>query len=252
MPDHAVPGPYGSVPIYLAVPGGAGPWAGVVVLHDAVGMSADLRRQADWLAGEGFLAAAPDLFVRGRGVRCLLQVAREARAGHGRAYDEIEAVRAWLAARDDCSGRVGVVGYCMGGGFALMLAPQGRFDASSVNYGAASGDAYGEAALQGSCPVVGSFGAKDVSLRGAAAKLESSLTALGVPHDVREYPLANHSFLNDHDPSDLPVVFRISARLGMRYHEPSASDARRRIVAFFDAHLRETGRPGPADDGVPG
>jgi carboxymethylenebutenolidase len=238
MAEQVVTTPHGALPTYLSVPQGSGPWPAVVALHDAAGMTADLRRQADWLAGEGFLTAAPDLFARGRGMRCLLQVAREVRAGSGRAYDEVDAVRTWLGARDDCTGRVGVIGWCMGGGFALMLAPRGGYDASSVNYGAASGDAYGPDALRGACPIVGSFGAKDFSLRGSAAKLEASLTAAGVPHDVKEYPDANHSFLNDHDRADLPVLFRISARLGMRYHDASAVDARRRIVAFFDAHLR--------------
>jgi carboxymethylenebutenolidase len=126
----------------------------------------------------------------------------------------------------------------MGGGFALMLAPRGTFDASSVNYGAAGKASYSEDFLAGSCPIVGSFGKKDLSLRGAADRLDRALTAVGVPHDVKEYPDANHSFLNDHDPADLPVLFRVTARFGMRYHEPSAVDARRRIVAFFNTHLR--------------
>lgn len=249
MSDHLVTHPHGTLLSYLAVPPPStssarpAPWPAVIALHDAAGMTPDLRRQADWLAGEGFVAAAPDLFARGKGMRCLLQVAREIRSGRGRAYDEVEAVRSWLASRDDCTGRIGVIGWCLGGGFALMLAPSGRYGASSVNYGAASKDAYGEEALRGACPIVGSFGAKDVSLRGAAATLEKSLSANGIPHDVKEYADANHSFLNDHDRSALPVMFRISAALGMRFHEPSASDARRRIVAFFDTHLRAATPP---------
>jgi len=210
----------------------------MVMIHDAAGMSRDLRGQADWLAAAGYLAVAPDLFSWGGTLRCMRQVIRETRAGSGRFFDEVDAVRTWLTARPDCTGRIGVIGFCMGGGFALLLAPRGTYDAASVNYGAAGKDAYTERFLAGSCPIVGSFGRKDLSLRGAADRLDRSLTAVGVDHDVKEYPDANHSFMNDHDPADLPVVLKVTAKLGMRYHEPSAQDARRRIVAFFDAHLR--------------
>ena len=73
-----------------------------------------------------------------------------------------------------------------------------------------------------------------------AATGEKALTALGVDHDVKVYPGASHGFLNDPDPADAtPLLVFLAKISGTRYHEPSARDARRRIAAFFDKHLKD-------------
>ena len=88
--------------------------------------------------------------------------------------------------------------------------------------------------MRHACPVVASYGRRDPGLRGAAARLETALTAAGVTHDVVEYPDAGHSFLNRHNAGPLAVLERVA---GFSYHEPSAEDAWARILRFFAVHL---------------
>jgi carboxymethylenebutenolidase len=234
MPDITVPG--ASAPelrAHLAVPPASpGPWPGVVVIHELFGLTDDIREQAGRLAAAGYLAVAPDLFSAGGKVRCIRSVFRALSTGSGAPLDDIESARTWLAGHVDCTGRVGVIGFCMGGGFALLTATRG-FDASAPNYGVVPDDA--EAVLAGACPIVASYGGRDRGLRGAAARLETALETAGVEHDVKEYPDAGHSFMNRHGLGPAGPLLRVG---GIGYHGPSAEDAWGRILRFFDEHLR--------------
>ena len=233
MPEIRFATPAGELPGHLAVPTSAGPWPGVVVLHESFGLTDDIRGWADRFAGEGYLALAPDLFGWGPTLTCLLAAFRALNRGHGRQLEDIEAARATVAGREDCTGKVGVVGFCLGGGFALLAAPRSAFAAAAPNYGELPSRP--AEALRGACPVVASYGGKDRMLPGRAGRLEAALRAAGVTHDVKEYPEANHSFLNHHSGPLAPVA-RV---LGIGYHQPSADDAWRRVRTFFDHHLRE-------------
>ncbi len=240
---ETLPSAHGPVPTYVARPAGDGPWPGVVVLHDAGGMSHDVRDHAQWLADHGYLAAAPDLYRGGAPVRCMIRMMRNLIAGREEEpMSGIEAARQYLLAHEECSGRVGVVGFCMGGGFALMLAPRGLYDAAAPSYGAVDDALLDKMAT--ACPVVASYGRRDRSLRGTAAQLEAALSRHGVPHDVKEYSEAGHGFMNDHSKDRLPLLFRfLGALVYTRFDPEATADARRRILAFFAEHL---GDPAPS------
>jgi len=217
---------------YLAIPAGTGPWPGVVVIHEIFGLNADIRSQADRLAEHGYLALAPDLYSGRPWVRCLRGSFRQLHAGSGPAFEAIDAARELLAARVDSTGKTGVIGFCMGGAFALLCAPRGEFSAAAVNYGEVPKDA--ERVLAGSCPVVASYGARDPMGASHPKRLEAALTTLDVPHEVKVYPDAGHSFMSRKPPLFAPVA--VLARLDFK---PEATqDAWRRIFAFFGQYLR--------------
>jgi carboxymethylenebutenolidase len=229
----AVPGGSSALRGYLTEPAGDGPWPGVVVIHEAFGLNDVVRRQADHLAGAGYLALALDLYSDGGAARCLVSTFRALMSGRGKAIADIGAGRSYLHGNDRCTGRVGIIGFCMGGGFALVSAGRG-FDAASANYGPLPPKL--EQKLAGACPIVASYGGRDPLIPGAGRKLERTLTKLGVEHDLKLYPGVGHSFLNDVPigPGPLPQVMRI-ANVGPK--PDAAADAWQRIEAFFAEHL---------------
>jgi len=233
----AVPG--GTAGGYLALPSGTGPWPGVVVIHEAFGLNDDICAKAHAFAARGYLALAPDLFDGRPWLRCIRGAFRQLRAGTGPAFAMLEAARATLAQRPDCTGRVGVIGFCMGGGFALLCAPRAGFSAAAVNYGEVPRDA--ERVLAGSCPVVGSFGGRDPMGTAHPERLQRALAVLAVPHDVKVYPGAGHRFMTQ--TSGAGAVF---ARLGRMTFEPEdAEDAWQRIFGFCWQYLAAPDSPAP-------
>jgi carboxymethylenebutenolidase len=186
----------GSRPLrgYLASPSGTAPWPALVMIHEIFGLDGVMRGHADRLARLGYLTLAVDLFSAGSAARCLVTTMTTLIRGHGRAFADISAARDYLAGSRDCTGKIGVIGFCMGGGFALLSAGDG-YEAAAVNYGQLP--RHLDEALGGACPIVASYGGRDPSLRGAASRLDAALERAGVTHDVKEYPAASHAFLND-------------------------------------------------------
>lgn len=196
-------------------------------------MTADLRRTADRLAENGYLALAPALYGRGPKIRCLFDTLRAASAKLGDGYRPLIAARDYLLADHRCTGKVALLGFCMGAQLALQLSVGGLFDACAPNYGVIPKEL---GVLREACPVVASFGAKDrIARRGSAARLEAALAQGDVPRDVKEYPDVGHGFINDWRFSGPMCV--VERALGMSYSAEEADDAWRRILSFFGAHL---------------
>ena len=233
--------PDGSVlPAALVLPDdGSSPPAprpGVVVIHEAIGLNDDIRRIAARFAAAGYVTLAPD-FLAGLGPMpfCVARFARGiGQVQVGRPYRQLAAAEDWLRRRPDVAGSsIGVAGFCMGGGFALLHAVGADIAVVAPFYAAVPKD--GDA-LAGVCPVVASFGGRDGMFGSGGAPLETALTRLGVDHDVKTYPDAGHSFMNRHGRLMSAIERRLPTHGG--FVEPAAEDAWQRTLAFFGRHLR--------------
>lgn len=211
-------------------PAFAGRGPAVLVLHEIFGLNDDIRRIARRFAAHGYLAAAPDFLADGWYLGCILRAARDLRAGEGPTVAVLEAVIAALTARPDV-GKVGVAGFCMGGGYALLLGTRQRVDAAGVFYG----DGRSRDELARACPLTGGYGGRDRIFAPQGRRLIADLEALGRPHDVVMYEDAGHSYMSD---ADHPLLAWLTRPLmAVAYDPAAAEDSWRRMLAFFARHL---------------
>ena len=218
-------------------PVGEGVHPGVVVLHESFGLNDDIRRIARRFADAGYAALTPDLYSHGSRIVCLSRVMVDMlRGSPAREISDILAARDVLAARAEVdSERIAVAVFCQGGGFALIAGTQPGFAAAAVNYGEVPAD---RSRLDGVCPVVASYGGKDrVFGPKMAARLERHLADLGVPHDVKTYGEAGHSFFSQVDGWQ-GWLARVPTPMAVGYDGEAARDGWERMLSFFDEHVR--------------
>ena len=211
---------------YLARPSGAGPFPAMVVIQEWWGLDDWVKQQADALAGQGYVALAPDLY-RGK-VTSSPEEAHQLMSGlsQDRALGDLKAAFAQLVGRKDVKkDRIGVIGWCMGGRYALLLATdEPRLAATVAYYGAPPTDAAAIARIKS--PVLGNYGGEDKGPAPEAVReFEAALKKAGKTADIKIYEGAPHAFANENNPWG-------------GYRKEAAADAWSRTVAFFDAHLK--------------
>jgi carboxymethylenebutenolidase len=96
MTDISIETPDGSIDAVLEIPTVEGPWPGVVVIHDAFGLREPHREIVRQIAGNGYLAVAPNLFARGSMIRCMRAVMKDLMAYQGQAFEDVAAAREGL------------------------------------------------------------------------------------------------------------------------------------------------------------
>lgn len=219
----------GTFDAYLGLPpSGRGP--GIVLLQEIFGVNKDMRRIADWYAARGYVVACPDLFWRLQpGIQLTDQTDAEwARAfelykglDEAKAVDDAGAALAFLRAHPACTGKIGAVGFCLGGKLAYLIATRYKTDCSVGYYGVGIENALDEATnLNGHLML--HIAEKDQFCSSEAqAKIHAALNG-NAQVTMHDYARQDHAF----------------ARVGgAHYDAVSAELANERSLEFFEEHL---------------
>jgi carboxymethylenebutenolidase len=206
----------------------------VIVVHEIFGRQPELVRVCERFAAHGFAALMPDLFGDRFKPRCIAQALGEIQRGAGEFIDVVVNAADVVAreANVDRAG-VGVIGFCLGGGFALATGKV--FKATSTNYG----DMPPKDVIKGIGPTIGCYGSKDLVYRNTGKQLDQVLTELGVPHEIHRFD-AGHAFLCDGDHPVAGALTRPFLNVNPARDVAARDEAWPKILAFFDAQLAST------------
>jgi carboxymethylenebutenolidase len=196
----------------------------IVVVHEWWGLNDQIRGLARRLSREGYVAIVPDLYHG--------QVASDPELAHELSrgledkavFDDLDAAVDWLRQQPETkASRLGVIGFCMGGGLSQRVALR-RTDLSAVVMFYGSPETAPEEIKKLGAPLLAHFGATDRGIPpGRADELRGALKNAGKTGDVYVYPGAGHGFMNETRPS---------------YHPDAARQAWSRTLAFLQQHLK--------------
>lgn len=210
---------------FLYKPAGNGPFPAIVVIHEWWGLNDWVKQQAADFAALGYVTLAVDLY---RG-----QVATDPEMAHelmralpqDRGVDYLTSAVSYLKTRKDVQPRrIGAVGWCMGGSFAMQLAvADPSLRAVAINYGAPESNVNQLKKIH--AQILGNFGGLDRGITPADVQtFAEQMQKLGHPVDVKVYPDAGHAFENPNNKAG--------------YKPEDAQDAHQRMVAFFAKYLK--------------
>jgi carboxymethylenebutenolidase len=216
-------GSSGTMRGYLVQPAGQGPFPAVLVIHENRGLNPYIEDVARRAATEGFVALAPDGLFPVGGYPGNDDEGRTLQAGLDQAKlrtDMVNSAR-FLKTHALSTGRLGVTGFCWGGGTTNYLAiTLGADMQAGVPFYGAAGETARVAAIK--APLLIQYAENDERINAMWPAFEAALKSAGVPYEMHMYPGTQHGFHNNSTP---------------RYHEPSAKLAWERTIAFFKKHL---------------
>lgn len=220
------PGKAGAVKAYLSRPRGGSNLGAVIVIHENTGLVDHIRDVARRFAKDGFAALSPDLLSRSGGTDQfkagdeVIQAIRK--LSQDGVVEDLDSAVAYLKGLNFVSGRIGVVGYCWGGGQSLNFATKCKELHAAVVYYGRNPDPLDQV-QEISCPLLGNYGGDDSFIMPGVEPLKEALKKYGKSFDVKVYPGAKHAFNNNTNPD--------------RYDPEAAKDAWTRTINFFKKNL---------------
>jgi carboxymethylenebutenolidase len=181
---------------YLAVPSGTGPFPALILIHEWNGVVDRVRQVADLFASRGYVTLVADLYRGKTGSNQQENVAlmNEAHAHPDVVIANLDAAQKFVRARPDVSGKIGVMGWCFGGGIALSYALGGAdHDATAIFYGSLVTDPAQLRRIHH--PIYGTFAGQDRGIPPAqVAQFRATLDSLGIRNDIHVYDPVQHAF----------------------------------------------------------
>jgi len=221
--DYPSPQGSGTMRGYFARPAAGGKFPGVVVIHENRGLNPYIEDVARRLAVANFVAFAPDALTPVGGYPGTEEKAAAlfAKLDAGKRTADLLAAAGYLKSRPECTGRIGAMGFCFGGGIANTMAVRIADLAAAVPFYGSQPSAADTARIK--APLLIHYAANDDRINAGWPAFEAALKANGVKYQVYTYPGTNHGFHNDTTP---------------RYNEAAAGLAWLRTIAFLNENLR--------------
>jgi carboxymethylenebutenolidase len=203
---------------YLVTPDGSGPHPGVVVIHEVYGLNDQIKEICQRFAAAGYAALAVDLFTDRNRAVCMTRYMAGMLLGSVNRYgvSDLKSALTYLAKNHAIDARrLGAIGFCMGGSFAVAWAcTDSRLKAIAPFYAVNPRPLDVVSRL---CPVVGSYPENDFTAK-AGRTLDVELDKYDIAHDIKVYPGAEHSFFNTESKA---------------YNKDAAEDSWIRVIKFF-------------------
>ena len=222
--EYDSPKGYGKMRGYLVRPANAsGKLPGIIVVHENRGLNPHIEDVTRRLALENFMAFAPDALFPLGGYPGDEDKAREVfpKLDQTKTREDFVAATYWLMKRPDCTGKVGVVGFCYGGAMANILATRVPELAGAVPFYGTAPSAEDAARIKS--PLLLHFAENDQRVNASWLPYEAALKTNKIQHQAFTYPGTQHGFNNDTTP---------------RYDPGAAKLAWTRTLEFFNKQLR--------------